>query len=313
MMNVLDQFRKKTKFNKKGLQLFLMILPLLTLIFTFSYLPLRGWIYAFYDYRPGIPLEGSEFVGLKHFKYIFGSTIGSKNTIRVLTNTLAMSFLSIAFSWLPMFFAIFLTELKYAPFKKVVQTLTTLPHFVSWVLVFTVAFALFSTTDGLLNRMLISLGVLDKGINYMASGDYVWIRMWAWGLWKGLGWGAIVYIASIAGIDQELYEAAAIDGAGRWQRIWHIMVPQLLPTYFVLLTLSIASLLSAGMEQHLVFQNPMTKADIETLDLYIYNQGMRLGNYSMSTAFGMMKSVISIILLSIANTLSRIVRGNSVM
>lgn len=222
-----------------------------------------------------------------------------------------MSFLGYLFSPLPMLFAIFLSEIQCAPFKKVVQTLTTLPNFISWVLVYAVAFAMFSVGDGFVNRILIQMGILDNGINFLASPNHIWIKMYAWSLWKSLGWSSIIYIASISGIDQELYEAATVDGANRFGCIRHITIPSLIPTYFVLLILSIANFINTGMEQYYLFQNPMNKSSIEVLDLYVYNRMMDQ-NYSFGIAVGILKSLVSIVMLFVANRLSKSIRGESV-
>ena len=306
-MNAIKKMEKQS-----GFRLFLLILPLLMLVFVFSYMPLYGWIYAFFNYKPGKALFACEFVGLDNFKMMFADSYAVKNIVRVMKNTLGMSFLGILTSVLPMGFAILLSEIKNKPFRKFVQTSVTIPNFISWVLVYSIAYVMFSVNDGFVNRMLVSMGILDQGVNFLASPNHVWLTMTAWGLWKGLGWNAIMYIAALTSIDDELYEAAKIDGAGRFQLIRHITVPGLLPTFFVLLILSIANLLNNGMEQYYIFQNAMNKESIEVLDLYVYNQGMVGYNYSFSTAVSMLKSVVSIVLLFFANTTSRLVRGESV-
>ncbi|WP_034593805.1 ABC transporter permease [Eisenbergiella tayi] len=306
-MNAIKKMEKQS-----GFRLFLLILPLLMLVFVFSYMPLYGWIYAFFNYKPGKALFSCEFVGLDNFKMMFADSYAVKNIVRVMKNTFGMSFLGILTSVLPMGFAILLSEIKNKPFRKFVQTSVTIPNFISWVLVYSIAYVMFSVNDGFVNRMLVSMGILDQGVNFLASPNHVWLTMTAWGLWKGLGWNAIMYIAALTSIDDELYEAAKIDGAGRFQLIRHITVPGLLPTFFVLLILSIANLLNNGMEQYYIFQNAMNKESIEVLDLYVYNQGMVGYNYSFSTAVSMLKSVVSIVLLFFANTTSRLVRGESV-
>ena len=268
--------------------------------------------YGFFNYKPGKALFACEFVGLDNFKMMFADSYAVKNIVRVMKNTFGMSFLGILTSVLPMGFAILLSEIKNKPFRKFVQTSVTIPNFISWVLVYSIAYVMFSVNDGFVNRMLVSMGILDQGVNFLASPNHVWLTMTAWGLWKGLGWNAIMYIAALTSIDDELYEAAKIDGAGRFQLIRHITVPGLLPTFFVLLILSIANLLNNGMEQYYIFQNAMNKESIEVLDLYVYNQGMVGYNYSFSTAVSMLKSVVSIVLLFFANTTSRLVRGESV-
>ena len=306
-MNAIKKMEKQS-----GFRLFMLILPLLMLVFVFSYMPLYGWIYAFFNYKPGKALFACEFVGLDNFKMMFADSYAVKNIVRVMKNTFGMSFLGILTSVLPMGFAILLSEIKNKPFRKFVQTSVTIPNFISWVLVYSIAYVMFSVNDGFVNRMLVSMGILDQGVNFLASPNHVWLTMTAWGLWKGLGWNAIMYIAALTSIDDELYEAAKIDGAGRFQLIRHITVPGLLPTFFVLLILSIANLLNNGMEQYYIFQNAMNKESIEVLDLYVYNQGMVGYNYSFSTAVSMLKSVVSIVLLFFANTTSRLVRGESV-
>lgn len=309
----LDKRVSKKLLEQKGFRLFLLITPLLALVFIFSYLPLYGWIYAFFDYKPGRPLLSCEFTGLKNFTMMFADKYAFADIVRVMRNTFAMSFLGIITSPLPLFFAIFLAEIKILPYKKAVQTFTTIPNFISWVLVYSVAYAMFSVNDGFINRVLIDMGVIEEGINFLASSDNVWLSMLLWSTWKGLGWGAIMYIAAISGIDQEQYEAAAVDGASRMQKIWHITIPGLMPTYFVLLLLSIANLINNGMEQYFVFQNAMNKDYIEVLDLYVYNQGMVGFNYSFATAVSMLKSIISIALLFCANTMSKVIRGESII
>jgi putative aldouronate transport system permease protein len=297
-------------------QLFLLLLPFLILITAFAYLPLAGWRYAFFNYRPGLPLKWADFAGFKWFQSIISSQARRAEVVRVMKNTLAMSGLGILTSWFPVLFAIMLTEFRNKRYQKIVQTLTTVPNFISWVMVYSFAFMLFSVDAGLINRLLIDLGVIDKGRNFLLSGDHIWLKMTAWGIWKGLGWGAIIYLAAIAGIDQELYEAATIDGAGRWGKIWHITVPGLLPTYFVLLMLSIANLINNGMDQYFVFRNAFNQETIEVLDLYVYYVGFGKGSTSgipFATVISMLKSIISITLLFSVNGLSRLLRKESIV
>jgi putative aldouronate transport system permease protein len=298
--------------RKRGKRLFLMLFPFMALTFLLSYLPLWGWVYAFFNYKPGLPIGRHNFVGWENFRVLAQDQYAVKDILRVLRNTFAMSLIGMATSWLPMAFAILLNEIKHLRYRKIVQTLTTIPNFVSWVLVFSVAYSMFSVDDGFINRLLIRLGIISEGIPFMSSGKHVWLTMWLWGTWKGLGWSAIMYIAALMSVDQELYEAAKVDGAGRFACIWHITIPSILPTYFVLLILSIASFLNSGMEQYLIFQNPMNRSWIEVLDLYIYNQGIAGINYSHSVAVGMLKSLVSITLLLLANRGSKLLREESI-
>jgi len=298
--------------SKDGFRLFALTLPILIATFVFSYLPLSGWSYAFYDYKVGFKLANCAYVGLKYFLMPFQNAVIQGEIIRVMRNTFAMSLIGLATSWLPMAFAIFLAEIKNPKFRRTVQTFTTIPNFISWVLVYSLAYAMLSVNDGFINRMLVGTGVIEQGINFLASPDNVWRNMWLYGVWKGLGWSAIMYVAAMSSIDEELFEAAVIDGAGRFQKILHITIPSLMPTFFILLVLSFANFLNNGIEQYFVFQNAMNKDHIEVLDLFVYNKGMASNNISYSTAVGMLKSVISLVLLACANFFSKLARGESI-
>ena len=289
-------------------QLFLLILPFAFLALVFSYLPLWGWRYAFFDYESGDgELTKDMFVGLKWFKFLFQNEATKANLANVMKNTLGLSFIGISTSWLPMVFAIFLSEIHNSHFKRIVQIFTTIPNFISWVLVYSIAFILFSA-DGLINSL------MGTSTMFLMSTSHLWLKMWAWGTWKGLGWSAIIYISAISGIDQQLYEAATVDGAGRFQKMWHVTLPGLLPTFIVLLVMSIAGILSNGMDQYLVFSNASTIDKLNVLDLYVYKLVFDgNGLIPLSTVIGMAKSIISIILLFIANTASKAIRGSGII
>ena len=305
------EIEKKFKMESK-FKLFLLMLPFVALVFIFSYLPLWGWRYAFFDYRAGDTLSMDKFVGFKWFMELFRNPATVRDVVRVLKNTLAMSGLGIITSWLPMVFAIFLSEVKSNKVRRFVQTFTTVPNFISWVLVYAVAFSIFST-DGFLSSILVNMGIWKEGANMLMGGEHIWLKMWSWGIWKGVGWSAIIYIASISGIDQQLYEAATVDGAGRFQRMWHITVPGLIPTFCVLLLMSVANILSNGMDQYLVFENATNANSIMVLDLYVYKLGIEKGLIPLSTVVGMVKSIISVTLLFGANGISKLVRGESIV
>ncbi len=305
--------RKKKVFFPSGFRLFLLCVPFLGVVFLFSYLPLYGWLYSFFDYRAGLNLFACKFVGLKYFQQIVANPVLFRDLIRVLGNTFAMSLLGLLASTLPMLFAIMITEVRTKWFKKTVQTLSTLPNFISWIIVYSVVWAMFSVNDGFLNRLLLKLNVIQTEINFLASSNNVWLTMLGYSIWKNLGWSAIMYLAAIAAIDQEQYEAAIVDGAGRFRLIWHITIPGILPTFFVLLLLTIANFINNGMEQYFVFQNPMNKSTIEVLDLYVYNKGMIGNSIPFATAISMLKSLVSIVLLFGANQLSKAVRGEAII
>lgn len=307
-----QQRQRRQAGGRRSFGMFLFIVPFLILVFLFSYFPLYGWIYSLFDYKPALGLSGSEFVGLQWFEMLVSSPTQLAQIGQVLMNTLAISFLGIATSILPLGFAVFLNEVRTPWFRNAVQTLTTLPNFISWVLVYMIAFSLFSSS-GLVNSILTDSGLITAPLKFLDTDQHVWLTMTLWSIWKGLGWGAIIYLAAIAGIDQSLYESARIDGAGRFQTMWYITVPQLMPTYLVLLLLSVANLLNNGMEQYFVFQNAFNREHIQVLDLYVYNIGITGNSLSMATAIGMLKSVISVILLFTVNTIAKRVRGTSIV
>jgi putative aldouronate transport system permease protein len=302
---------EKTKKNY-SITLFLYVLPFIILLAVFAYYPLYGWCYAFFDYKPPRPLSLNDFVGLKWFVSLIENQVKIKHIARVMMNTFAISGLSLVTSWLPMLFAVFLNEIKCTPFRKFIQTVTTLPNFISWVLVYSIAFCLFNST-GMVNATLQKAGIIDKPILFLQSSQHIWIKMWLWSTWKNLGWAAIMYISALTGIDEEMYEAAKLDGASRIQIINKITIPNLMPTFFVLLMLNIANFLSNGMEQFYVFQNAFNKESIQVLDLYVYNLAMGSGSYSVSVALSMLKSIISLLLLWGANKLSEIIRGEKII
>ena len=296
----------------KSFQLFLMVLPFVILVLIFSYYPLYGWRYAFYDYKPPKNLADCNFVGLKWFTSLVSSKTKMEQIGQVLKNTFSMSGITIGTSWLPMLFAVFLNEIRNSKFRKVIQTMTTLPNFVSWVMVYSIAFSIFNST-GMMNSLLSKMGLISEPILFLQQSNHVWFTQWLWLTWKNLGWAAIMYVAAISNIDNEMIEAAKVDGATRMQIIRHVTIPSLLPTYFVLLVLNVANFLNNGMEQYYVFQNAFNKQYIQVLDLYVYNIAMGSGGYSVSVAISMLKSLVSVVLLVIVNGTSKMVRGESIL
>ena len=297
--------------RKKGFKLFLFLLPGLIYVFMFCYMPLWGWSYAFINYVPGKKFLDCDWVGFNNFKVLFGNPILRKNIFQSLANTLGMHFLGYLFMPLPMMFAIFLNELPGRKFKKIVHTASTLPHFISWVIMFALASSLLSTS-GLINTLLTDWGILERPFNVLTTEKHVWLTQVLISQWKTLGWSSIVYFAAIAGIDQELYEAAKVDGAGRIARIRYITIPHLVPTFIVLLIMAIGNMLSTGIDQFFVFSNAMNQKYITTFDLYVYNLGIADGRISYGVAIGGMKSIIAIILFIVANYISKRVRGQSI-
>ncbi|SFG43367.1 ABC transporter permease [Oribacterium sp. WCC10] len=291
-------------------KLFLYVLPALIYIFIFKYLPLWGWAISFFQYKPGLPLFKCNFVGLQNYIQLFGNAVMRTNLIRVLKNTFGIQILNFLFMPVPMLFAIFLSEVASKRFQKLVQTVTTLPHFISWVIMFSLATCMFGST-GLVNTTLQNVGIC-KSINVLNTNNNVWLIQALLALWKSMGWNAIIYFAAITGLDQSVYEAAMVDGASRMQKIRYITIPLLLPTFFVLLIMSIGNFLNSGIDQFLAFGNALNKDTIEVLDLYVYNLGIKNGQISFSVAVGVMKSLVAMVLFAAANFFSKKVRGTSV-
>ena len=310
IMSKKESSKRLSSKKKKQIKLFLMLLPFLVLVVLFAYVPLFGWFYAFLDYIPGLPLYEQTFVGLKYFKIIFS---GGSDFGKVMVNTLGISFLSLACSVIPVIFAILISQVRSVKFSKLVQTLTSLPNFISWVLVYSIVFSFFSPNDGMVNNILMRLSIINQPISVLANKDAAWYVQTLIGVWKGTGWGAIIYLAAITGIDQELYDAGNVDGANRWQEIIHITVPGVLPTYLVLFLLSVSSILSNGFDQYWVFQNSLTIDKLEVFDTYVYRLGMINMQYAFSTAMGIFKTLISVLLLTIANFVSKSIRGEYIV
>lgn len=305
----------KGKISRKkkwsSFKIFLLALPAIILVFLFNYAPLWGWSYAFFSYKPGKSLWDCTFVGLGNFKALFGNAVMRRNLVRVLRNTFGIHMLGYVFSPLPLLFAVFLNEMHSKKFQKFIQSVTTLPNFIGWVVIYSLVNS-FLATNGLVNNVLGGMGLIETAKNYMTESNHWWLRMVLLQQWKSLGWSAIVYFASIAGIDQEMYEAAMVDGASRLQRIRYISIPLLIPTYFVLLIIGIGNFLNTGVDQYLAFYNAINKESVEVLDLYVYNLGIGSGQISFSVAVGMMKSAVALILFACANYASKKIRGTSV-
>lgn len=293
---------------KKNYRLLLMVLPFMLVVLLFNYVPIFGWIYSVYDYIPGVPLFECDFLGLDYFKLIFTDA----NVLRTLKNTAIFAVISIVLTPLPMFFAILLNEIKNGAVRKFVQTFTTLPNFISWVIIFSLAFGLFST-DGMLTQAFVKLGITDEAQSILSSKESVYWFQTFLAQWKTLGWNSIIYLAAIAGIDQEQYEAARVDGAGYFRCAIHVTLPAMLETYVVLFILNVGNFLNTGYEQYMLFKNSVTAPNIEVLDLYVYRIGLENMDYSYGVAISIIKSVVSIALVVLANLVAKKIRGNTVI
>ena len=292
-----------------------LVLPAVAWMVVFNYVPMLGLVISFKEYNPFLgPLKGfthSPWVGLKHFQEAFTD----RYFLHALWNTILYSLLKLAFGFpAPILFAILLNEVRNLRFKKVVQTVSYLPHFISWVFVSGFLYVVLATDDGIVNKILLQLGVVQKPMLFLASESYVPTLVVLSHVWKSFGWESIIYIAAITGIDLTLYEAAAVDGANRWTRIWHITLPCIKPTIIVLLIFTVAGLISANFEffeQMYLLSNSIIHDATEIIDTYTYRMGIQLTRYSYAAAVGMFRSVAAVLLLVIANAASRRLTGQS--
>lgn len=285
--------------------LFLLLLPSLVWVILICYAPMTGLYMAFINYTPKgngyfADLASSQFVGFDWFKYFF-----STDFLIIMRNTLATSLLTLLFSFpLPIILAICLNEVKSAGVKKFVQTASYLPYFISWVIAANI-FITFLSADGVINHLLMAIGFTDEQILFFQKGPYFWWIIAIANAWKVLGYNAIIYLAAVSGISQDMYEAADVDGATRVQKIWYITLPALKPTIMVLLILAIGGVLNTGFEQQLLMANDSILNYSDVLDTYAYRYGLKNGMYSYGTAVGLFKSVVSFILVMGANSLSK--------
>ncbi|MDR0271678.1 ABC transporter permease subunit [Paenibacillus sp.] len=283
-------------------QLVLLSIPFVLLVILFNYVPLWGWLAAFQDYKPYKGVTGSEFVGLANFKALFEDP----HFLIVLRNTLVMSGMSIVTSFVgAISLALLLNEVQAIWFKRVVQTVTYIPHFVSMVVIANIVLLFLSPDGGFINSLLMNLGWIDKPIYFMGKGEWFWIINTLTGLWKELGWSTIIYLAVLSGINSELYEAAAVDGAGRFRKMLHISLPGLMPTATLLLIMSVGSLINTGYESQMLLGNPLVIDYSEVLDLYALSVSFGSGDYSVGVALSMFKCLVSVILVVTVNHIAR--------
>ncbi|MCR5215212.1 MAG: ABC transporter permease subunit [Eubacterium sp.] len=262
----------------------------------FHYLPLAGWVMAFQNYKIKDGLLHSKWIGMDKFKFLFSDV----NFIRDIRNTLAMGIINLVATFvMAILFAILLNEIRSKIGKKTIQTISYLPHFLSWIIVTGILHDALSAS-GIVNELLRTLNISD-GINFFAEPKYFWGIVAFANVWKETGWNAIIYLAAITSIDTALYEAAEIDGAGRWGKIRHITLPSLRPTIMILLLMNIGNVLNAGFEVQYLLGNGLVKRVAETIDIYTLTWGISQNDYSLGTAAGIFRSAVSIILILIAN------------
>ena len=300
---------KKKALTGGQITLLLMTIPSILFILVFSYFPISGWIYAFFDYRIGYKLSRCQFVGLENLKYAFGNPY----ILKVIANTLLISGGGLLGLPIAAGTAILLSEVRFPRFKKSVQTVITIPNFISWVIIYSIAFSLFSN-DGLITMVVRSItGNVDSTTTLLNNPKTAKLFMILLYIWKTAGYNSIIFFAAITGIDSELYDAASVDGAGRWQKILHITIPGLMSTFITLLIIAIGALLNNGFEQYYVFMNSMVQKNIEVLDYYVYRIGMLNNDITASVSISMVKTFISVFLVFSVNRLSKKLVGQSII
>jgi len=293
---------------KEARWLYVMILPIVLHMFIFRYGPMYGVIMAFKNFRIGDGIWGSAWVGLKHFNRLFTGL----DFKMILTNSIVMNVYLVVFTFpIPILLALLMNEIRGVLYKRSVQTLMYLPHFVSWVIISGIIIEMLSPSTGVVNRIMGLFGL--EPIYFMANPSW-WRFMFVMSdIWKGAGWGTIIYLAAIAGVDVEQYEAARIDGATRFQQAWNITVPAIMPTVSLLLIMRMTSMMDLGFEQVYTLMNDFVRRSAEVFSTYNYRMGIERMEYSYTTAIGLFQQVVNFILLLIANNTSRRLGGSTMI
>jgi putative aldouronate transport system permease protein len=294
--------KKKRNFDmREHLEIQSMMIIAVVFLLVFAYAPMYGLRIAFQDYNLISGLSGAKWVGLKYFKEF----LTDPNLLKVVRNTLSINLLGLIIGFpAPIILALLLNEIRSLRFKKVAQTVSYMPHFLSWVIFGGLALEILSNR-GIINSVLVSIGLLKEPINFMAKGENFYLIMVILLLIKSVGYGSILYVAAISGVDQDMYEAATIDGCGRFQKMWYITLPSITGTIVILLIFEISRILNTGYEQIFILQNPLNRGFSETIDTYVYRLGVSQMRYSYAAAVGLLKSVMAVILLVGANTASK--------
>ena len=282
-------------------QMMLMSVPIFLYVLLFNYAPMWGWVTAFQDYKPKQGMWGSKWVGLANFQWLFGR----KDFLESIRNTLAMSVINLVFgTFSAILLAVLLNEVRQRTFKRTVQTVTYLLHFLSMVIVVGMAQNIFSS-NGAVNQLLMALGLVKEPVFFLGEGKYFWWLVGVINVWKEVGWGTIIYISAMTSIDPALYEAASIDGAGRFQRILHVTLPGIKSTFVILLIMNIGHLMEAGFEIQYLLGSSVVMDWSQTIDIFVLKYGISKQQYGVATAAGMFKSIVAIILLVAANFVAK--------
>jgi putative aldouronate transport system permease protein len=283
-------------------QLIYMSVPIMLYVILFTYVPLWGWTMAFQNYRPQRTFSMQEWSGLYWFKFLFQDIV----FLRTVRNTIVMSVINTTLGFITAIgLALILNEVRKIFFKRFIQTISYLPHFLSWVIVTGLVSAMLSTDGGAINEVLLSMGFIKEPLLWLAEPKYFWGIIGVTYVWKEVGWNTIIYLAAISGIDPALYEAAEIDGANRYQKMWRITLPCIKPTIIILLLMSVGRILDAGFEMQYLLRNGLVMDVSDTIDVYVLIFGLSRNNYSLATAAGMFKNVVNVALIFIANEIAR--------
>ncbi|MGO4546279.1 ABC transporter permease [Paenibacillus sp. 2TAB23] len=300
-------YRKSLQRLYRSKWMIIMMIPGLLYYLLFHYVPMAGILIAFQDYNLLKGIWGSPWVGLDNFRIIFQSP----DFPLIMKNTLVISVYRIVFNMLPdVMLALMLNEIRSQWFKRVVQTITYGPHFLSWIIVYGIVFSLFAPGSGLFTTFIRDMGWGE--LNLLTDADYFRPLLIGSDLWKNVGFGAIIYLAALAGINQELYEAAVVDGAGRWRQMWHITLPGIRSVFVLLLILRLGSILDAGFDQVYIFLNARVYDVGDIIDTWVFRQGLEQLNFSIAAATGVFKSVIGLIFILGANKLAKKVGGSGI-
>ncbi|MDU2242568.1 MAG: ABC transporter permease subunit [Paenibacillus sp.] len=281
--------------------MYILILPGVLFFLVYKYIPMTGIVIAFQDYSPFLGVKGSDWVGFKHFHTIFAEP----EVVRVLWNTLLLSALQIVFAFpAPIILALLLNELRSEIYKRIIQTIVYMPHFLSWVIVVGI-FVIFLRGDGLVNHFLQNVLGKEQSIGFLTNPEFFRPLVVLQVIWKEIGFGTIIFLAALAGVNPELYEAATVDGANRWRRMWHITLPAIRTTIIILLILRLGSVLDSGFEQIFLMLNSFNRDIGEVLDTYVYDKGIQQTDYSFATAVGLFKGVVGLVLVAGSNYLAK--------
>jgi putative aldouronate transport system permease protein len=297
---------KKTGRKRFNTPLFIMAMLGVAFLMVFNYLPMFGIVVAFKDMDRVLnitkALVEKPFVGLDNFT----AFLNDKEFINIMMNTLGMNFLQLIIGFpAPIIFALLLNEVIHTKFKKMVQTITYMPYFISWVVFGGIVIGMLSSDGGLINTILIKLKIIDSAIPFTSKPEYFWGIIIISGIIKGIGWGTVIYLAAITSVDQDQYEAAVIDGANRFQKMWYVTLPNISGTIIVFLLLNISNLLTSNFDQIYILQNSLNYARSEVIDTYVYKLGIAQMRYSYTTAVGLFKSVIAITSLALSNMIAK--------